>query len=149
MDSYSGSTESKNNLLVFTQQPLLPPLDIFGSSCDQEVGRRMSDGGSVSIKSRGSPPTPPHRNTRSSANIRILVDCSVVLFLHDCKCSYILASVSKGGFVLLGKLYVSRSVTFLPKFEGRVFRLQRRPHRTGPICIGNPAAWCFATSDDT
>lgn len=67
MESYCSWTETINNLPVFTQQPLLPPpLDIFGSFCDQEAGRRMSDTGRMSIKSRGSPPTPPYSNMLGS-----------------------------------------------------------------------------------
>lgn len=91
MRSYPSLTETINSLPVFTQQPLLPPLDIFGSFCDQEAGRRMSDTGRMSIKSKGSPPTPPYSNmlNSSSANIRIQLDCYMVLLLHDCKLPYL------------------------------------------------------------
>ncbi len=46
----------------------------------------MSDGGRMSIKSRGSPPTPPYSNmlNSSSANMWTLVDCYVYSLLHDC-----------------------------------------------------------------
>lgn len=83
---YSSLAETINSLLVFTQQPLLPPLDIFGSFCDQDTGRKMSDRGRMSIKSRGSPPTLPYSNTlnASSTNMWTSEDCFVFLLLHDC-----------------------------------------------------------------
>lgn len=79
MCSYSSLAEAINSLLVFTQQPLLPPLDIFGCFCDQEAGRRMSDRGRMSIKSSGSPPTLPYSYTlnSSSTNMWTSVDCFV------------------------------------------------------------------------
>lgn len=94
MCSYSSLAEAINSLLVFTQQPLLPPLDIFGCFCDQEAGRRMSDRGRMSIKSSGSPPTLPYSYTlnSSSTNMWTSVDC-FVFFTVAWLCSFFLLSV--------------------------------------------------------
>lgn len=53
------------------QQPLLPPLDIFGSFCDQVACTRMSGRGRMSIKSTGSPPTPRYSNKLGSSSTTV------------------------------------------------------------------------------
>lgn len=80
--SYSVLAEAINSLLVFTQQPLLPPLDIFGCFCDQEAGRGTSDRGRMSIKSSGSPPTLPYSNTLNSGSANMWT----ILLLRDWLC---------------------------------------------------------------